>query len=152
MRNEAGQPLDLLEQVLQHPAVLFGRAGRAESDLGLGPHRGQRGAQLVGGVGGEPPDFLERSLEPRDHRVEGPGEVAQFVFGSGSIKSTVQSRGGDFGRRGGHPIDGGESLAGQPVSARDRTSQGKRSDRRGTPHTSSLQSALTLGARFGGQE
>ena len=77
--DEAGQPLDLLEQVLEHLAVASGRARRAERDLGLGPHRGQRGAQLVGGVGGESPDLLEGALEPLDHRVEGawPGGPAR---------------------------------------------------------------------------
>ncbi len=102
----------------------------------------------MSGVGGEPPDFFEGSLEPRDHRVEGPGEAAQFVFGTRFIKATVQPRGGDFGRRGRHPIDGGEGLAGQPVSARDRAGQGKRPDRQEHPHQ--LAQGAGVGSQAGG--
>ena len=80
--DESGQPLHLLEQVLEHLAVAFGRSRRAEGDLGLGPHRGQRGAQLVGGVGGESPDLLEGALESFDHCVEGTGQAAQLVLGA----------------------------------------------------------------------
>ena len=91
MGDEASQPFDLLQQVLQDPSVSFGRAGRTQGDLGLGPHRGQRGAQLVSGVGGEPPDFLEGSLESRDHIVERRDQPAQFVLGVRGIKSPIQT-------------------------------------------------------------
>ena len=40
----------------------------------------QRGAQLVGGVGGEPLLFGDVRLEPREHGVEGVGELAELVL------------------------------------------------------------------------
>ena len=40
----------------------------------------QRGAQLVGGVGGEPLLFGVVGLEPREHGVEGVGELAELVL------------------------------------------------------------------------
>ena len=39
----------------------------------------QRGAQLVGGVGREPLLFGDLCFEPREHGVEGVGELAELV-------------------------------------------------------------------------
>ena len=39
----------------------------------------QRGAQLVGGVGGESLLFGDVCFEPREHGVEGVGELAELV-------------------------------------------------------------------------
>jgi hypothetical protein len=44
----------------------------------------QRGAQLVGGVGGEPLLFGDVRFEPREHGVEGVGELAELVAAAGS--------------------------------------------------------------------
>jgi hypothetical protein len=43
----------------------------------------QRGAQLVGGIGCESLLFGDVSFEPREHRVEGVGELAELVFAAG---------------------------------------------------------------------
>ena len=40
----------------------------------------QRGAQLVGGVGGEPLLLGDVGLQPREHGVEGVGELAELVL------------------------------------------------------------------------
>ena len=51
-------------------------AGDVEQRLG----DRQRGAQLVGGVGGEPLLLGDVRLEPREHGVEGVGELAELVL------------------------------------------------------------------------
>ena len=50
-------------------------AGHVEQRL----RDGQRGAQLVGGVGREPLLFGDLCLEPREHGVEGVGEFAELI-------------------------------------------------------------------------
>ena len=93
----AGERLQALEQV-DHAVLLGGhvahqRVALLEREVGvagerveLGAQRGQRRAQLVAGVGGEAAGRLERALglrarraEPREHRVERPGELAHLV-------------------------------------------------------------------------
>ena len=118
--GQPGQPLDLLQHVLQDPAILLRVAGRAERDLGGVPHHGQRSPQLVGRVGGEPADLLERPLQPRDHAVERPGQPAQLVVGVGDLQPPVEPGGGDLVGRGGHPVDRGQGLAGQQIAAPQR--------------------------------
>ena len=39
----------------------------------------QRSAQLVGGIGGEPLLFGDVCFQPREHGVEGVGELAELV-------------------------------------------------------------------------
>ena len=39
----------------------------------------QRGAQFVGGVGGESPLFADMGFEPFEHGVEGVGELAELI-------------------------------------------------------------------------
>ena len=61
----------------------------------------QRGAQLVGGVGGESLLFGDLCLEPREHGVEGVGELAELVvaaFAAGSGGRAIRSRPGAWRR------------------------------------------------------
>ena len=39
----------------------------------------QRGAQFVGGVGGESPLFADMGFEPFEHGVEGVGKFAELI-------------------------------------------------------------------------
>ena len=48
-------------------------------DLEQGLRDRERGAQLVRRVGGEPPLFGDVGFEPREHRVEAVGELAELV-------------------------------------------------------------------------
>ena len=66
--------------------------------------------------------------EPRDHGVEGPGEAPELVLGIGLVQAAVQSRRGDLGRRGGHPINGRKGLTSQPVAPAEGTGQGQGPD------------------------
>ena len=55
----------------------------------------QRGAQFVGGVGGEPLLFGDVCFEPREHGVEGVGELAELVSAArqlGSGGRAIRSR------------------------------------------------------------
>ena len=61
------------------------------------------------------------------------GQAAQLVLGVGVVEPAVQPVGGDLGRRGGHPIDGRQGLAGQPVSAAEGAGQGQRAGREQAP-------------------
>ena len=69
----------------------------------------QRGAQLVGGVGGEPLLFGDLCLEPREHGVEGVGELAELVVAAFQLDPVGEGSGrghacgvGDAGQRGEH--------------------------------------------------
>ena len=69
----------------------------------------QRGAQLVGGVGGEPLLLGDVRLEPGEHGVEGVGELAELVLAAlqpdpvGERSVRGQAGGvGDAGQRGEH--------------------------------------------------
>ena len=69
----------------------------------------QRGAQLVGGVGCEPLLFGDVCFEPREHAVEGVGELAELVSAAFQL-DPVGERSGcrhacgvrDAGQRGEH--------------------------------------------------
>ncbi len=70
----------------------------------------QRGAQFVRGVGGESPLFGDVGFEPREHRVEAVGELAELVVAAlqpdpvGERSGRGQAGGvGDAGQRGEHP-------------------------------------------------
>ena len=55
-----------------------------------GPVDRQRRAQLVRGVGDEPPLPVERAVEPLEHRVERVGELLDLVVGAGQRDPLVQ--------------------------------------------------------------
>ena len=70
-----------------------GRVG--QGDLEQGALAGQRGPQLVRGVGGEAPLRFEGGLQPREQAVEGVGELLELVVGSVQGQPLVQAAGGD---------------------------------------------------------
>ena len=79
----------------------------------------QRGAQLVGGIGGEALLFGDLCLEPREHGVEGVGELAELVFAAFQLDPVGERSGrgqacgvGDAGQR-------GEHVAGEKPSAQE---------------------------------
>ena len=86
-------------------------AGHVEKRLG----DGERGAQLVGGVGGEPLLLGDVRFEPREDGVEGVGEVLQLVSGSGEREAVAPAALGDLPRRCRHRAKG--------ASTRPATSQ-----------------------------
>ena len=105
--------LNLLQHVFQTLAVLFGLSRNAQSHLGLVAKDRQRRAQLVGGVGGEPPDFLERPLQPGDHSIERACQTSQLVIGVGLVQPPVKLGRRDLIGRRGHAFDRGQRLPGQ---------------------------------------
>ena len=109
--------VDFFQHVFQTISVLLGLSGNAECHLGLVAQDRQRGAQLVGGVGGEPPDFLERSFKPRDHSIERACQTPQLVIGVGLVQAPVKLGRRDLVGRRGHALDRGQCLAGQQVSS-----------------------------------
>ena len=61
----------------------------------------QRGAQLVRGVGGEPLLLGDVGLEPREHGVEGVGELAELVAAAlqpDAVGRAIRSRPGAWRR------------------------------------------------------
>ena len=89
-------------------AVVAGRVGAGHVEQGLRDR--ERRAQLVGGVGREPLLLGDLRLEPREHGVEGVGELAELVVGAlaaGSGARAIRRRQaggvGDAGQRREHP-------------------------------------------------
>ena len=58
--------------------------GLGQRDVERGPHRGQRGAQLVRGVGDEPALRGERVLQPLEQPVDGVAEFLELVSRAGA--------------------------------------------------------------------
>ena len=75
--DQAGHPVDLVEQQLLGLGHLRGRAGVEE--LEVAAHHRERRAQLVAGVVEELPLADERLLEPVEHAVDGAGEGGDVV-------------------------------------------------------------------------
>ena len=64
----------------RHAAEVGGGAvGVVEYDVDGCSHDGERGTQLVRGVGDEPPLAVEGALEPVEHVVEGLGQLVELV-------------------------------------------------------------------------
>ncbi len=76
-RRPAGWPASLASRTTSPIVPQLGdRRGRvAEGHVDLGPHHRQRRAQLVRGVGDEPPLAVERRVQPVQHRVERVGQL-----------------------------------------------------------------------------
>ena len=84
------------EQILADGLPGAGGGGRVgQGDLEQGALAGQRGPQLVRGVGGEAPLRVEGGLQPREQAVEGVGELLELVVGSVQGQPLVQAAGGD---------------------------------------------------------
>ena len=65
-------------EALDELAAVAGRVVAGDLEQRLGDR--QRGAQLVGGVGGEPLLLGDVGLQPREHGVERVGELAELVL------------------------------------------------------------------------
>ena len=103
----------------------------------------QRGAQLVGGVGREPLLFGDVRFEPREHGVEGVGELAELVVAALQLDPVGERpvRGhaggvGDAGQR-------GEHAAGEEPPSHETEHQQER-QHRGCPRS---EGAQEVGAR-----
>ena len=84
----------------------------------------QRGAQLVGGVGGEPLLLGDVGLEPREHGVEAVGELAELVLAAVQPDAMGERSGRGQARGVGDAVQGGEHVAGeQPPSASPNSEQ-----------------------------
>ncbi len=75
----AAQAIDLLAGAQEHLAGGRRVVVVAQAHVELGPHRGQRGAELVGGVGHQAALLLHPVLDAVEHRVERPGQVGHLV-------------------------------------------------------------------------
>lgn len=78
--DEPRQLADLCDGVADQHVPLGGLEliGACE-DFDVGPHRGQRRAQLVRGVSDEPPLLRERLGQGVEHGVEAPGQTAEVI-------------------------------------------------------------------------
>ena len=92
--DQRRQPVALLAERAEDLAVFVGRPGLLERHLDRGPHRGQRAAQLVRGVGREAGDLGVVGRQPVEQVVDGPGQLVELVAGAGAAGA------GPRGRRG----------------------------------------------------
>ena len=76
--HQARCPINALHHVLEGaPATVVARGG--ERHLGVGLQRGERRAQLVGGVAGEAPLVLEGAVEALEELVQRGHERRDFL-------------------------------------------------------------------------
>ena len=105
-------------------------------ELGVAPDGGDRGAQLVGGVGGEALDPLlaglllgERHLEAAEHGVEGRAQAAELGGVVGVLDPRREIAAGDGAGGVDHAVDGTEARShhppgdGRPGGAHDEQRQ-----------------------------
>ena len=116
------QPVDLV-QLRAQPRGQRDRLRRSRLGLGQrhvqrGPHRGQRRAQLMRGVGDEPALGLERDLQPFQQAVDGVAKLLQLVLRALNGQPLVQVVLGDALRRRGHLAHRAQRAPGyQPAQA-----------------------------------
>ena len=76
-----------------HGLELLGRPGGfGQDDVDGRAHDGERGAQLVRGVGHELPLRGEGGVEPVEHGVEGVGQLLQLVVGAAQVERSPRCR------------------------------------------------------------
>ncbi len=121
------------EQFLADGLPGAGGGGRVgEGDLEQGALAGQRGPQLVRGVGGESPLSLEGGLQPREQAVEGVSEFLELVVRSVQGQPLVQAAGGDPAGGGGDRAQRAQHPAGQqPADGGGRHRKDPQCDGRG---------------------
>ena len=89
-------------------------AGVGQVDLQLGPHPGERVAQLVGCIGDEAALPFRRTFDPLEHRVHRACQAGDLVVSRRLVHPAVQvgaAHGGDLGA---HRLDGAQGPAGEP--------------------------------------
>jgi len=101
-------------QELSHPRGLLGQpgqellgaaggvaaAGVGEGDVEFGAHRGQRAAQLVGGVANELLLAGGGVIDPGQHRVQGGGQTGELIAGGWDRDPATWVGAADPGRTG----------------------------------------------------
>jgi hypothetical protein len=98
--DQPGHAVDVAIQRFECAPVFRLGAGPAEGKIDLAAHEAERGAQFVGGVGGELPLLFEPALDAGKHAVEGLGQPAELV-----VRQVEREAGVQIGR-----IDGGGQL------------------------------------------
>ena len=86
----------------------------------------QRGAQLVGGIRCEPLLLGDERLEPREHGVEGIGELAELVVAAGKPDPVGERSARGSACRVGDPRQRGEHAAGEKPSPYEPEHEEKR--------------------------
>ena len=94
-----------------------------EREVELGPEEGERGAQLMPGVGHEAPLAFERLLEPSQHLVQGVTEPFELVSRAWDGKPFARPLSGDLGRPPSHRIDCSETGSREQVARARREQQ-----------------------------
>ncbi len=105
------------EAGLQGLAVFGGGAIAGEGKLGVGMDDGQRGAKLVGGVGGELDLLGEGAFEAAEGGVEDFGQDGELVGDVFEIDPAGEVAGGDGFGGGADGVDGPDSAAGEKPAA-----------------------------------
>ena len=72
---------------MQGLAIILQRAWAGQYHLGLGQQTGERGAQLVGDVGGERREALEGFFQARQHGVQLAGQSAQLLWHPAGVEA-----------------------------------------------------------------
>ena len=110
--DQAGQLAQLRQQVLAQLGPLVGRqlAG-AREQLDVGLHGGERGAQLVRGVGDQLALRAARLGERLEHRVEAAGEAGELVVADRLDAAREVLRGGHVARAAHQAPDGPHGAA-----------------------------------------
>ena len=104
--GELREPVGLLACDPQRAAELFGGIGVLEREVELGAHQGERGAQLVTGVGDESAFALKCLVEPREHLVECRPEPFELVAGRLDREPFAGPLAGDRRGAAAHRLDG----------------------------------------------
>ena len=125
--HEARQPVYLLEHAADRLAVPLWVLVLLQRDFTHGADRGEGSPQLMRGIGGEAPELSERLLDPGQRRVEDSGQVTHLVVGVLDRKPFPKVVSGQPLCTPGHPAQGRQNAAGQPVPSeagdRDRHRQ-----------------------------
>ena len=125
--GQCDQPPHLVVDGVQRLGQLLGRSRLRQCQLDLGEHQGQRCAQLVAGLGHEPPLPLQPVVEPLEHGVEGDRQPSQLVVGRGKREPLPSTARGDRGRAGAHPLDRAQSRPRDEVAEPAREDERERS-------------------------
>ena len=102
------------------PVGVDAGVGIAEGELEQGALEGERGAQLVGGVGDELSLRLEGGFEPAEQSVDGGAELLELVVGSFEVEPAVEVAGGDVAGGVGDGAQRAQSAAGDDPAEPER--------------------------------
>ena len=121
-------------------------AGIGQGDLADDPLAGQRGAQLVRGVGDELALGAEGCLQPGQQRVEGVAEFLELVIGAGEGEALAQAGGGDLAGGRGDGAQRPQHAAGDEPAERRRESTAMRASATAGPGQKLVQDGGVLAA------